>query len=749
MATLREILLHLRSNGFLDEVDLAGVIIETATDDFLYPLIKRMREGGIVIFKSTEKITQHQQEIDLLQIEVDTRLHSLEEKRREVAALEHEWRKITSHEYAASVSGDSFLSSKTLWAGGVTLCAAGLLALSARSSGVAVASRQLLKDASISESARRIVAGTTTLNAAFFSPSSFSRMTSRTSGIVSAFSGLITTWWTRQSMQRIQLRRLLDCKHAELIALESLAPALAVDAESLRQKKEILKTALKAYAFIFPHLQGFSVVRFLNEDSLFRAISFLYPTFVAGELRTVDEISAACHLNIVVHCFAEEERYVSCADEAAPEIHLQYDGAHYHALIPELSLVWQGKYRDLARVQSNYRNKPDPSGITTGGSAIKALYEKEKTKPGSAGTGKDWMGKYAGGLNSVSSSTAAMEPGSRLRIIHTRDAMSEVTAAGFYRFFSENKFAVLKMRLARMSIYNPHHPEGIAILTEAELAGLGPGREQGVHSLCKIIRNYHNLTELVECITDRGILPFQECLDRHILPEEARRHEKTFSLLSLVKALVTAKVIADIDVLGGGGGNAGFQELFDETGQFVGIELQKIDPGFAFAFRHPQAVFHMDEGVRVLPEGPAPDERNIQFGSGGSDKLIYWKLFTEKQRYLFLETFERVVATTQEEGFLDYMLNRGGAFSEPQAGAHAWTLEKIRQLKEDIQRNIHHLQSVYARDLSEENYQRYKRARSVTSLSCTTQFFIPRLGRRSAAPHAVEPARMLAHAVHL
>lgn len=412
------------------------------------------------------------------------------------------------------------------------------------------------------------------------------------------------------------------------------------------------------------------------------------------------------NINFIIHHRLDNTRSAVNSDQAdAAEAHLQWSGVRYEALVPELSLIWRGKYGEPVYT---------PIAVAEGGSAIKAIYEKEKTKPGTTLEKRRWIGKYDGG-STVLADSVQVSVGGRHRIRTAIDSLKEFIGANFYKVFSLNQFGVVTVRLEHRAIENVYTASHA--LLPYVLAALRSSRlptDQGLHSMSKFIVGYHDLEKLTECITSETpprILNFQSCLNAKLLPERVRVEGVDVPIKGLMRMMAIARVIADIDVLGGGGMNAGFKVLQDEVGGVIGIELQKIDPGFAFSFDAAQNAFHAD-GPRMT------DLRNIQFGSATYTNVIHWDALTPAQKNEFLETLDSVMNQLRDEAFLDYMVRRDGAFD--QAGPDVWTTAEIERVKVGLRNNIQRLEAAYAAELTA-----YRASAPARALPNPHRFFVP------------------------
>jgi hypothetical protein len=403
------------------------------------------------------------------------------------------------------------------------------------------------------------------------------------------------------------------------------------------------------------------------------------------------------HLNIVIH-HADDRTApyaINRGDQTTPVTHLLYNGVHYDALIPSLSLVWQGKYGE-----SHYT----PVAPVGEGTAIKSEYEKTKSKPDAAGTAGRWIGKYAGGTAGLTEAEEKRIEASKTRIRTARDAVHEVIGSHFYQMFAQSRFSTAKTRLAHLPLVDQHtivpgtDPELAADIMRGIVDGINEGRpagtevRQALRSMSKRIKDYQDLDKLSECITATGVKPFAQCLREGIVPERVMIEGEELPINGLMTMLAVARVITDIDVLGGGGKNAGFTLNRDpETGKVTGVQLQKIDPGFAFSFDADANAFNR-RGVRMT------DQHDIQFGSGSSTHVIHWIELTPAQQNEFLAALDTMMTQLRNDAFMDYMIGRNGIFD--QAGEGVWNRERIDFIKAELRINLERLSAVYNTELN-------------------------------------------------
>ena len=154
---------------------------------------------------------------------------------------------------------------------------------------------------------------------------------------------------------------------------------------------------------------------------------------------------------------------------------------------------------------------------------------------------------------------------------------------------------------------------------------------------------------------------FMEYIEEHRRPPDFLLTDEgtLVPLNGFIGLLAAGRVIADIDSVGGDGGNAGFVWLRDENGVITAAQTVKIDPGFAFHFNKPG---NWAFNTRQNNKGRKLDDiRDIQIATNHHGVTILWGSLTPKQKDAFLSALQNCARYLSEE-VLSFLFYREGRF---------------------------------------------------------------------------------------
>lgn len=340
--------------------------------------------------------------------------------------------------------------------------------------------------------------------------------------------------------------------------------------------------------------------------------------------------------------------------------------------IDRFNRVWKGRYGDEQPVYIPKEKKPD-------GSFIGTIYEKMPTKPQRQNeSGKRWLGKI--GTPDEAKASTSYKTISRLRKTADRDAYKEFLAGSLYQALSYlcgGAFQVPKIRLAWLPIKNSFTEDNLDL--KMILMAMNEGRSKNekvthsVHVMSRWSEDYRdlcsaevyqkgtkNLISYWDVIKQTGEIPDRIVVEGHSIP-----------LHGLPALLASARLLGDVDVLGGGGKNAGFV-VVRENGLPAAAYVVKVDPGYSFFVTSESRLFN----TLYPPTNPSEqqtckklnDKRDIQIGSNTSiDSVVCWKTLTEVQKNQFLDALQSGMILLSCEPMLTYFLERGGKIN---AGTH-------------------------------------------------------------------------------
>ena len=348
----------------------------------------------------------------------------------------------------------------------------------------------------------------------------------------------------------------------------------------------------------------------------------------------------------------------------------------------ELRRVWSGKYplpRGTSQLQfTPFKCKP-------GGGFVGALYHKTPTKAERvAAFAKTWLGKPGFAYRGFEKSSEI----DKTRSITRRglDAIAEKIAGDAYTAANTGRYFIPKHRLAMLPVRHNFLREDHLNLVDFALAEINKDRPvpitETIHVLSKWIddfqdlgsirtRQYHSSEPSLRLMRGAAI-PFMESITEHQhLPETVFIDGQDVPLMGLIDILAVSRLLADSDVLGGKGDNAGILVYRDAQGHPIVAKAVKIDPGFAFNFRGHENRFQRTrlyqlaafaKGEAFVPEADMlRNLQDIQFGNNHPVN-IQWTSLSAQQQCDFLLALNRGSLALGEGTMIEMLLLRGGAF---------------------------------------------------------------------------------------
>ncbi len=210
-----------------------------------------------------------------------------------------------------------------------------------------------------------------------------------------------------------------------------------------------------------------------------------------------------------------------------------------------------------------------------GGTALGAIFKKNTQ----LNTNKQWMGKvgYPNGLlrndpNSIRT---------RSKIEMNLDTIREKLASDFFQELGKGLFVVPKTRLSLQPVLNEYN------LNDLAAYWVQIGIKETLRVMSSFLDGYHDFAKALTRDTTKDI-PFMVYLATYHRPPESllTPDGQSVPLQGMIELLAIGRLLADIDLLGGIGCNAGFVWIRNEAQEIIGARVVKIDPGFAFSFTH-------------------------------------------------------------------------------------------------------------------------------------------------------------------
>ena len=179
------------------------------------------------------------------------------------------------------------------------------------------------------------------------------------------------------------------------------------------------------------------------------------------------------------------------------------------------------------------------------------------------------------------------------------------------------------------------------------------------------IQGYQDVDMLSDCLlhaTDAESLPFMGWLKQGRLPQFARIESRVVPILGLMEILAASRLLADTDVLGGGGKNAGFVIERNIHEAPVAVRMVKIDAGESFNFT--AECNHFAQGFNPLSSNhQLRDFKDLQYGNN-QPVAIQWTSLTQQQRQAFLSALKRGWVFLAKPTVTNFIVRRRGLFDK-------------------------------------------------------------------------------------
>jgi hypothetical protein len=322
---------------------------------------------------------------------------------------------------------------------------------------------------------------------------------------------------------------------------------------------------------------------------------------------------------------------------------------------PELLNIWGGGSKEA-------RPSYSPAGKKPAGSAIGFIAEEN-------GTPTRYLAKS--GIPQDAQKIEALTTRRDMHYRSYRTVLEEFCAAQLYTVLGEgnNGFYVPTHRLAMMDVINAQtkdHELAKALMEEVNQRRRPEDHiTQGLHLLSYWMDEYRDLSNLLECYVDnndQAPRSFEDWLASGQVPDYANIDGKRLPIVGLMELLAASRLLSDPDVLGGGAKNTGFVVERDQDKNPIALRVVKIDAGEAFSFG--EAHNRFDQSLNPRSRNPKlSDKKDLQFGNQAKTNIL-WAQLSKTQQNRFLRALLRGIEILTQEGFMDFIIQRDGAFDE-------------------------------------------------------------------------------------
>ena len=278
--------------------------------------------------------------------------------------------------------------------------------------------------------------------------------------------------------------------------------------------------------------------------------------------------------------------------------------------------------------------------------------------------------------------------------------MREKIAFDLYQELGRGVYIVPKSRLAYQPIENAF----------TEWHGLtrywvSKGVSHSLRVMSDFIKGYQDFSKAQTL--DKGVvISFMAYIALYHVPPETilTPTGKSVPLKGFMSLLGVARLLADIDVLGGRGSNAGFIWI-QEGPHIVGAQVVKIDPGFAFSFSENQANWVAATKLGLYPLSPLSeasflsDLRDLQTATNNKKAIIQWKALSKNAQSEFLATLFNSFRYLKSDPILSFFFQREGQFRHPEMIEDEHSQRLFQKYQEQFGNWVTVQQDIYSADL--------------------------------------------------
>ncbi len=326
-----------------------------------------------------------------------------------------------------------------------------------------------------------------------------------------------------------------------------------------------------------------------------------------------------------------------------------------------------------------------------GGCALGTIFKKSE---------KQWLGKVGEPKGSLRNDPLTIR--SRTKKELNLDTIREKLAYDLYQELGRGLFLVPKTRLSQQPImdkFNTTHFLAIEWVRQ--------GIQDSLRIMCRFIEGYQDFQK-ARVLDEGESITFMEYIKRHHRPPEAllTPQGKSVPLRGMMSLLAVSRCLADTDVLGGSGGNAGF--IWTYEGQEIqGAQVVKIDPGEAFRFkRDPDVEREVSVNLVIntkenlwLPSYHLKDLRDLQTSNHNRETLVTWTSLTPSQQEEFLAALFNANRYLESKEVLHLLFYRDGSFNRSET--EMIPEEIARSIQAGMTNWIKDQLLIYANDLKE------------------------------------------------
>ena len=332
------------------------------------------------------------------------------------------------------------------------------------------------------------------------------------------------------------------------------------------------------------------------------------------------------------------------------------DQPHRNVFVKPEPITKRGILARNPKILCIYGNKGgvtafEPYRQKSAGTALGSIFKKAAD---TSAHPKMWMGKVGEPSGLLRNDRFSIRTTTRKEI--NISVTQEKIAADVYEELSWGMFDMARTRLSNLPVVDCF-TRGHLLADEWVRRGIN----DTLRVMSRFIEGYQDFTQARTREGGRDYSFMGYIQEYHRPPDFLLTEEGTLvPLKGLVDLLAVGRIVADTDMIGGNGGNAGFKWIYD-NGIIVGAQTAKIDPACAFQF---DTVVNWLSNTFQRRSGPQlNDVRDIQIATMHQGVTIKWESMTAEQKDAFLSALQNCGRYLLEE-VLSFLFYREGKFQD-------------------------------------------------------------------------------------
>ena len=327
---------------------------------------------------------------------------------------------------------------------------------------------------------------------------------------------------------------------------------------------------------------------------------------------------------------------------------------------PQIHCIYTGK--------KGTNPKYKPISEKKGGTALGTIFEKVHSTTSTSKPCSRWLGKVGMPTGRLKNDPATVRTRTEKDI--NLDTIREKLGYDLYQELGRDIFKVPKTRLSYQEIMDPFN-----IGNDLAAAWKNIGINNSLRIMSCFMEGYQDFKH-AKVLANGGQISFIDYLKKYHRPPVSLLTDagKEVPLKGFMGMLAVGRTLADVDIIGGLGGNAGFIWIRDSANKVIQASVIKIDPGECFKFK-PESECDKNGNIYASPNWvhntmdskiiggmKLQDPKDLQIAQNDDSITIYWKALTPTQKNEFLGAFLNCSRYLNADDILEYLFYREGKF---------------------------------------------------------------------------------------